>query len=450
MDLHTKEEHTHQTMKTGAKAMVGGAMLASFTAAKLAAFLIEKLSEKYKGKDKEENPIDTVDIKINGKTLYKADFKDGKPLKPSIDELSETHTAYLAAIMGKSKGSTIPSKDSIDVEINGQKAFSTDNGKVTTNGLPVEFSKAFESTIDKTPPLPEYMDLAKIDLSKQQLSEVVSKYPQIGETIDQQVAANALQQGIQVDDIKKILQTSPSVNELARKGQTMEQVSKDYIAPLIAGVQKENAPATKPEPVAQPATSPQPTPIAPEAAAKLEEMGINAQNVQQEVASQVKAGSVSPIIVIQQQVNQLPQSGLKDKLSNFFAKVAELPRKVVEAGKKMGAEFEAERKADLAPQDLRVSQTIEVLVERYGKDQSNGDRTLDFGGAYSMKRTQQGGLVLSHSQRGNIFSLAEGKLQSKLNTGDVERFNTFQKDLERSINLSVQSKQNPVLARGGR
>ena len=57
---------------------------------------------------------------------------------------------------------------------------------------------------------------------------------------------------------------------------------------------------------------------------------------------------------------------------------------------------------------------------------------------YAMTRTKEGALNLTHKERGSIFSLKEGQVQSKLTNVDIRRFQQFRANVM-SISATRQS-----------
>ena len=89
------------------------------------------------------------------------------------------------------------------------------------------------------------------------------------------------------------------------------------------------------------------------------------------------------------------------------------------------------------PQQLQVAHSIDFLSSRYGQEQQNGDRSFMVG-PYAMTRTKEGALDLTHKERGSIFSLKEGQVQSKLTNADIGRFQQFRANVM-SISSTRQS-----------
>ena len=436
METHPTKEHQHQSLQSGSKSVAVGVALAAFTAIKLTTLLIEQLAKllkkdpKDKGKDK-----DTLTICVDGQTLYRGDFKDGVALKPKIDNLSPTQVAYLAAIVDAKQGQELNSKSPVQIDVNGQKVFEAVDGKVKTNVLPPGFAKEFTAHLDPIPePVPveatrkpslenpreQYVSLSKSDLNNEQMRDAVDVYPKLGIDFDKTVLENAREQGFEEPDIKQILETGPYYAKMEREGFKPEQIDKLHLNPLLNGDQKSTA-------------------LPQESVDKLKNLGISPEQIQSIAQQTQSAGTVSPIIVVQQQLQQMPKTRLIDQISAHLSRITELPRKLIEQVKegvsKAFATAAENRQADLMPQQLQVAQSIEFLSSRYGQVQENGDRSFVVG-PYAMTRTKEGALDLTHKERGSIFTLKEGQVKSKLNNADMGRFQKFRSNVIASTRQS--------------
>jgi hypothetical protein len=440
MDTHLTKEHQHQAIQSGSKSSTTAVGLAAFTAVKLTALLIQKLAELLKKDPKDK---DTLTIRMNGKTVYRGDFKDGVALKPKIDKLSSTQVAYLAAIVDAKQGQALNSKSPVQVDVNGQSVFEALDGKVKTNELPPGFAKAFTAHLEQPPePIPveaavvqpnlenpreQYMALSNCDLDADQMRDAIDAYPKLGISLDQTVLENAREKGFDNPDIKQILEASPYYSKMEREGFKSEQIDQRYLNPLLNGTDKSAA-------------------LLQESVDKLKNLGVSPETIQS-IAEQSKAAgrSVSPIIVVQQQVQQMPKTRLAEQLSSHLSRIAELPRKWIDQAKegvsKALNSVSEERQANLMPQQLQVAQSIDFLSSRYGQEQQNGDRSFNVG-PYSMTRSKEGALDLSHKERGSIFSLKGGQVQSSLTHADMGRFQKFR------ANVMTASRQGPALEVG--
>ena len=434
METHPTKEHQHQSIQSGSKSVAVGVALAAFTAIKLTTLLMEQLAKLLK-KDPKDKEKDTLAIRVNGKTLYRGDFKDGVALKPKIDNLSPSQVAYLAAIVDAKQGQELNSKSPVQIDVNGQKVFEAVDGKVTTNVLPPGFAKEFTAHLDPIPePVPvetttkpslenpreQFISLLKSDLDADQMNDAVDGYPKFGISLDKTVLENAREQGFDEQDIKQILESGPYYAKMEREGFKPEQIDKLHLNPLLNGDQKSTA-------------------LPQESVDKLKNLGISPEQIQSIAQQTQSAGTVSPIIVVQQQLQQMPKTRLIDQISAHLSRITELPRKLIEQVKegvsKAFATATENRQADLMPQQLQVAQSIEFLSSRYGQVQENGDRSFVVG-PYAMTRTKEGALDLTHKERGSIFTLKEGQVKSKLNNADMGRFQKFRSNVIASTRQS--------------
>jgi hypothetical protein len=441
METHLTKEHQHQAIQSGSKSSATAVGLAAFTAVKLTALLIQKLAELLK---KDPKDRDTLAIRMNGKTVYRGDFKDGVALKPKIDKLSSTQVAYLASIVDAKQEQTLNSKSPVQIDANGQNVFEALDGKVKTNELPPGFAKAFTAHLEQTAePIPvevaavtppslenpreQYMALSNCDLDADQMRDAIDAYPKLGISLDRTVLENAREKGFDNPDIKQILEASPYYSKMEREGFKPEQIDKHYLNPLLNGTDKSVA-------------------LPQESVDKLKNLGVSPETIQSIAAQSKAAGrSVSPIIVVQQQAQQIPKTRLVEQLSSHLSRIAELPRKWIDQAKegvsKALNSVSEERQANLMPQQLQVAQSIDFLSSRYGQEQQNGDRSFNVG-PYSMTRSKEGALDLSHKERGSIFSLKGGQVQSSLTHADMGRFQKFR------ANVMTASRQGPALEVG--
>jgi hypothetical protein len=442
METHPTKEHQHQAIQTTTKAKTTAVGLAAFTAVKLTLLLIEKMAQLLKKDPKDK---DTVAIRMNGKTVYRGEFKDGVALKPKIDKLSEPQVAYLAAIVDAKKGQSLNSKTPVQVEVNGQRVFEALDGEVKTNELPPGFGKAFAEYDKPIPteaiaveepavakpsienPRDRYIALSNCNLDSDQMKDAIDVYPKLGISLDRTVLENAREKGLANDEIKQILESGPYYSKMEREGFTPEQIDKRYLNPLLNGNEKSVS-------------------LPQESVDKLKGLGVDPATIQN-IAEQTKSAgqSVSPIIVVQQQVQRTPKTSLRDQLSSHLSRITELPSKWIEQVKeglsKAMSSVSEERQANLMPQQLQVAQSIDFLSSRYGQEQQNGDRSFKVG-PYSMTRSPDGGLDLNHKDRGSIFSLKGGQVQSSLTNADMGRFQQFK------ANVMTASRQGPVIEVG--
>ena len=448
METHPTEDHQHQAIQSATKAKITAVALAAFTAAKLTMLLIKSLGELLKKDPKEK---DTVTIRMNGKTVYRGEFKDGVALKPKIDKLSEPQVAYLAAIVDAKQGQLLNSKTPVQMEVNGQRVFEALDGEVKTNQLPPGFAKAFTDFSEPIPvaaeevvatkasidnPGEQYMALSNCDLDLEEMKDAIEAYPKLGISLDQTVLENAREKGLANDDIKQILESSPYYSKMEREGLKPEYIDKRYLNPLLNGTALEKSSGLPQDAVAQ-----------------LKGLGVTPETIQSIDEQTKNAGqAVSPIIVVQQQLQQIPKTSLRDQISSHLSRIAELPRKLIEQVKEKVAgvtepvtkaitAIAEERKTNLMPQQLQVAQSIDFLSTRYGKDQENGNRSFNIG-SYSMTRSKEGALDLSHKDRGSIFSLKDGQVKSSLTNADMGRFQKFKS------NVLSTSRQGPAIEVG--
>ena len=324
METHLTKDHQHQAIHAGSKNATGSIGLAAFTALKLTTLLMQQLAKLLKKDSKEK---DTLSIRINGKTLYRGDFKEGVALKPKIDKLSTSHVAYLAAIVDAKQGQELKSKSPVQIDVNGQKVFEAVDGKVKTNALPPGFAQEFTAHLEQPAvPVPveldppeksklenpkeQYLSLSNSGLNNEQMRDAVDVYPKLGIGFDKTVLENAREQGFDDQDIKQILESGPYYAKMEREGFKPEQIDKLHLNPLLNGNQKAAA-------------------LPQESIDKLKDLGISAEQIQSISQQTQSAGqSVSPIIVVQQQLQQMPKTRLLDQLSAHLSRIAELPRKL--------------------------------------------------------------------------------------------------------------------------